>query len=59
MASADPALVTRLVMHELGHLAGLADVDAPEELMDPRLVVDAWGPGDLWGLQLTHEECHS
>ena len=57
LADAAPDLVTRLVMHELGHLGGLADVDAPDELMNPELVVDDWGPGDTWGLHLTHRHC--
>ena len=57
LATAAPDLVTRLVMHELGHLGGLADVDAPDELMNPELVVDDWGLGDLVGLRLTHQDC--
>lgn len=40
-----------IVMHELGHLVGLAHVDDPHELMDEgsALPVD-FGPGDLQGL---------
>ena len=57
LAQAAPDLVTRLVMHELGHLGGLADVDDPDELMNPELVVDDWGDGDRWGLRLTHHRC--
>jgi hypothetical protein len=57
LASAAPDIVTRLTMHELGHLAGLADVAAPDEVMDPALTADVWGPGDLWGLHLTHFGC--
>jgi len=51
---APTGLIRRLVLHELGHLNGLADVDDPDELMDPTLVATQWGPGDLAGLALTH-----
>lgn len=48
-------VLRRLVLHELGHLFGLADVTAADELMNPHLTVDDWGAGDLTGLFLTHE----
>jgi hypothetical protein len=57
LAGAPAEMVTRLTMHELGHLAGLADVAAPDEIMNPDLVVDDWGAGDIWGLHLTHAGC--
>lgn len=57
LAGAPGDLVTRVVMHEFGHLGGLADVDAPDELMNPDLTVDDWGSGDTWGLRLTHGGC--
>ncbi len=47
-------LIRRLVLHELGHLAGLLDVDDPGELMDPSLALNHFGPGDLTALILTH-----
>lgn len=48
-------VLRRLVLHELGHLFGLSDVTAADELMNPQLTVDDWGAGDLTGLFLTHE----
>jgi hypothetical protein len=47
-----------VVLHELGHLLGLAHVKAPDELMfsyevAPHTIprpIDGWGPGDLEGL---------
>lgn len=41
-----------VVMHELGHLVGLAHVDDAGELMQPRgqAGLDTWGDGDLAGL---------
>ena len=45
----------RLVLHELGHLGGLGDVADPGELMNPGLTAPDWGPGDLFGLFLTHD----
>ena len=52
--NAPTGLIRRLVLHELGHLHGLDDVDDPGELMDPSLAASAWGPGDLFGLAMTH-----
>lgn len=52
---APTGLIRRLVLHELGHLVGLDDVDDPGELMDPSLATDEWGPGDLVGLLVTHD----
>lgn len=54
MTAAPSGLVRRLVLHELGHLVGLADVSSGDELMDPRLPVDDYGPGDVWGIVTTH-----
>jgi hypothetical protein len=54
-ASAD--MVTRLTMHELGHLAGLDDVDAVDEMMNAELTAADWGAGDIWGLHLTSGGC--
>jgi hypothetical protein len=51
--NAPTGLIRRLVLHELGHLHGLAHVDDPGELMDPTLAADDWGPGDLVGLFTT------
>jgi predicted Zn-dependent protease len=40
------------VMHELGHVVGLAHVDDPTELMYERNEGRSdWGPGDLTGLE--------
>lgn len=40
-----------IVMHELGHLVGLAHVNDPQELMDEGSAVPLhFGPGDLQGL---------
>ena len=55
VARAPAGVVRRLVLHELGHLYGLADVDDPDELMDPDLTTDDFGLGDLIGLYATHE----
>ena len=54
MTVAPSGLVRRLVLHELGHLVGLADVTSGDELMDPSLPVDDYGPGDVWGIVTTH-----
>ena len=55
MTAAPGGLVRRLVLHELGHLHGLLDVDATDELMNPDLVVDDYGWGDIWGLIHAHD----
>lgn len=41
------------IMHELGHLVGLADVGSRTEVMSssPEREATAWGPGDLEGLR--------
>lgn len=52
---APAGVIRRLVLHELGHLHGLADVEDPGELMDPSLASSDWGPGDLVGLLATHD----
>lgn len=39
-----------VVLHELGHLVGLAHVDDAGELMHPTNTRTAYGPGDLEGL---------
>ena len=51
--NAPTGLIRRLVLHELGHLHGLAHVDDAGELMDPSLAAGDWGPGDLLGLFTT------
>ena len=38
------------VLHELGHLVGLAHVDAPAQLMYPQGHIASFAPGDLRGL---------
>jgi hypothetical protein len=50
----DGALAARaIVMHELGHVVGLAHVDDPTELMYERNEGRTdWGPGDLTGLEV-------
>ncbi|MFQ5556496.1 MAG: hypothetical protein ACE5GB_03170 [Acidimicrobiales bacterium] len=50
-------IVERLTLHELGHIGGLDEVDAQDELMNPNLPVDDWGQGELVGLGLTHDRC--
>lgn len=40
-----------VLLHELGHLVGLAHVDSTDELMHPFAAGEQWGPGDLVGLQ--------
>lgn len=57
LEDAPAELVTRLAMHELGHLGGLADVDAVDEMMNPELTAGDWGAGDLWGFRVTHSGC--
>lgn len=45
------AMVRAIVMHELGHLVGLAHVDDERELMQPHgSRMTTWGPGDRAGL---------
>ena len=47
------ALVRAVVLHELGHVVGLAHVDDARELMyDDNVGQTAFGPGDLSGLAL-------
>ena len=38
------------VLHELGHLVGLAHVDEPTQLMYPQGHIASFAPGDLRGL---------
>lgn len=52
---APPEMVRRLVMHEIGHLYGLLDVEDTSEMMNPALTTDNWGDGDLAGLSVTHD----
>jgi|GEM_PF-5222412 len=54
IGQAPPGMVKRLVLHEIGHLYGLLDIDDPNEIMNPALTVDTFGPGDLAGLAITH-----
>ncbi len=45
------AMVRAIVIHELGHLVGLAHVDDGHELMQPHgSRMTTWGPGDRAGL---------
>jgi hypothetical protein len=44
------ARMRAVLLHELGHLVGLAHVADPGELMNDRLGVLDYGPGDLAGL---------
>jgi hypothetical protein len=55
-----PARVRAVIMHELGHVVGLAHVSALGELMRPMASdVTTWGPGDRAGLaQLGQGRCH-
>lgn len=58
----DPVFARALVLHELAHVLGLADVADPSELMNfqlgPDATVDHFGPGDLAGLaRLTTPAC--
>jgi hypothetical protein len=55
LRNAPTGVIRRLVLHELGHLHGLEHVDDPGELMDPSLAAEQWGPGDLFGLYVTHD----
>lgn len=55
IAAAPAGMVRRLVMHEIGHLYGLLDVNDPSQMMDPTLTTDTWGDGDLAGLSVTHD----
>ncbi|MEO0492133.1 MAG: hypothetical protein AAF081_01815 [Actinomycetota bacterium] len=55
IAQAPAGMVRRLVMHEIGHLYGLLDVNDPTQMMDPTHKTDSWGSGDLAGLSITHD----
>lgn len=44
-------VTTMVLLHELGHLVGLAHVDSTDELMHPSSGGPEWGPGDLVGLE--------
>ncbi|GAA1744082.1 matrixin family metalloprotease [Aeromicrobium alkaliterrae] len=44
-------ITTMVLLHELGHLVGLAHVDSTDELMHPSSGGPEWGPGDLVGLE--------
>lgn len=52
--TAPPGMIRRLVMHELGHMHGLGDVDDTAELMNSYLTAAGWGQGDLVGFVVTH-----
>lgn len=48
-----PAAVRTVIMHEVGHLVGLAHVEDPAEVMYPETGrTTSWGPGDLQGLAM-------
>jgi hypothetical protein len=49
-AQGNTAAEQAVVMHELGHVLGLAHVDDPGELMYPSVTRTTYGPGDLEGL---------
>lgn len=46
-----PEVTMMVLLHELGHLVGLAHVDSTDELMHPSSGGPDWGPGDLVGLE--------
>jgi hypothetical protein len=52
MMTSDVAVVRAIVIHELGHLVGLAHVNDPQSVMFPRSSAQAseYGPGDRAGL---------
>lgn len=51
LAAASPAVARAVVLHELGHLVGLAHVDDRNQLMFPQAgTVPSYGAGDLTGL---------
>lgn len=47
----DPAVGMSVVLHELGHLAGLDHVADPDDVMAPSSRVDSYTPGALRGLR--------
>ena len=47
------ALARAVIMHEIGHVVGLAHVADPSELMNAsNTSLTTWGPGDLEGLAI-------
>ena len=48
--SRDGEVGQAILDHEFGHLVGLGHVDDPGQLMDERLSVLTYGPGDREGL---------
>ena len=52
----DPIFAANLVLHEIGHVVGLSDVNDPTQVMNaslsPSVTSDALGAGDLAGLRL-------
>jgi hypothetical protein len=52
----DPIFAANLVLHEIGHVVGLSDVNDPTQVMNaslsPSVTSDALGTGDLAGLRL-------
>jgi hypothetical protein len=45
-------LAKSVILHEIGHLAGLAHVNDPRQVMSPRGKAATYQPGDLAGLSL-------
>ena len=60
LAAGRQAIVENIVLHELGHVIGLAHVDVPGEIMagSGATAQTQFGPGDLRGLRaLSSRQC--